>query len=215
MNKNGNIIIVFEGPDGSGKTTQCTKMLEYLKKKGIKTFYVKARVKSDKVYKMICEIEEMNNKNKNEFPKWLKSSLIAYERSKQLYDFFDSVNDAVILVDKYIYSTEIYLKYKKIQSKYPEMLLRWLPEPDMLIYFEVNEEICMDRIIRRGERIGVNENIEFLSILNKKMKNKILDSVHNVVSIDASKNIEEIFCNIKTYINNLLEENYLREEGKK
>lgn len=211
MNLNGNIIIVFEGPDGSGKTTQCEKLKEYLEERKIRNFYFKSRVKTRDVYKMICKIEENNNISGNKFPKWLKSSLIAYERSKQLYDFFNSVSDSVIIVDKYIYSTEIYLDYKGIPSEYPEMLLAWLPEPDLLIYFDANADLCMERIRQRGERIGVNENEEFLSILNRDMKKKIYEKVHNVIFIDASQDIKKMFGDIKKSVDNLLVINEFHE----
>lgn len=193
-----NKIIVFEGPDGSGKTTQCKILEQYLKAKNIKVFYFKSRVKSKKTYEVICEIENNNEKN---FPKWLKACLIAYERSKQLYEFFNSVEDAFIIVDKYIYSTEIYLKYKKISPEYPEMILSWLPQPDLLFYFDLDANNCMNRIISRGGRIGANENYEFLSILGCELKEKISQKSPKIYIVDANKDIDTISDEIKNSFN--------------
>lgn len=202
---NNNVIIVFEGPDGSGKTTQCKLLQKALKNKDADCIYFKARVKPTYEYKILCNIESINNKLGREFPKWLKSTIIAYERAKQLHNILSKNKNKLIIIDKYIYSTEIYLKYIGIDYAYPKLMLESLPEPDIIFLFDLDPKICLERIRSRGTKINRNETEEFLLMLNKhltKTINNMTDT--HVIHINADDNIENIKKIIENNTYNLL-----------
>lgn len=206
---NNNKIVVFEGPDGSGKTTQC-KLLQQVLCQKMDSVYIKARVKPTDDYKMLCEMERVNNRLGNSFPKWLKSTVIAYERAKQLYNAMINNQNKILLIDKYIYSTSVYLKYIGIEYNIPKLMLEWLPEPDAVILFELGAKECMRRIKTRNSKIGRNENELFLELLGKHLDNIISNlSTQYILRIDASASQEKIHEQILKFIYSFLGESAL------
>lgn len=199
-------IIVLEGPDGVGKTTQGKKIVEYLNSNGINCKMVKARVKPTSSYKFISEIETSYENSKSTFPKWLKATLIAYERAKQIYDIIMYSTEDIIIFDKYIYSTPLYLDYKLIDKEFSWKILQWLPKPNLVVFFGLDPDICMQRIVLRGEKIGNNENIEFLSKIMNEMPELIQSLNVPFKYIDAKQEEDEIFNELRSAIVQLLEE---------
>ena len=197
-------IIVLEGPDGVGKTTQGKMLVNYLTTLGVTSELVKARVKPKNCYTFITEIENAYVETTEKFPKWLKSTLMAYERAKQIYDIINNSTADVLIFDKYIYSTPLYLDYKGIDKEFAWKILRWLPNPDLVVFFDLDATVCMERIIARGEKIGNNENIPFLSLLIEKMPAIIESFGVPLKKINAAQESDVIFSELKSSINKLL-----------
>ncbi len=196
---NGNYIIVFEGVDGSGKTTQCKRLMEHLTKNNVGYIYGKARVKPTSDYIFLCEVE---TNNFGQFPKWLKSSVMAYERAKQIYTTLNSIKNGIVIFDKYIYSTPIYLDYVKIDDFYANMFLKWLPQPDLLFNFQGDIDECLSRIKKRGA-FNQNENFEFLDKLQKELPSKYKKhgdfKVVDILATDLSEEAIEVEINENVY----------------
>ncbi len=101
------LVIVFEGIEGSGKSTHIDHVSKYLKKKGIR--FIKIREpggspNSEKIRKLILH-------NKSTFKRNTDLLLYLAARSENMEMLFKSYKKRVILIDRFIDSTIAYQHY--------------------------------------------------------------------------------------------------------
>ena len=179
-------LIVFEGIDGSGKTTQLELLIEHLKSKKIpfetidfprykKSFHGKTILRylkgefgdTDSVSPYLISLAYSLDRvdAKREMNKWLKEGKI-------------------ILANRYATSNMAH-QAAKLPPKKREDFLKWeyeleyrvnkIPKENLVIYLHLPVAVAMELLIKRGQLDGHERKVEFLTasqIMYKKLSKK-------------------------------------------
>ncbi|MBQ9937152.1 MAG: dTMP kinase [Oscillospiraceae bacterium] len=192
--------IVFEGLDGSGKSTQIKLFSEYLKSIGIENVVTCEPTSSD-IGKMIRQMLSGNEKIN---PK-TAALLFAADRIEHITakdGMAELINKGVtVLCDRYYFSSYAYQMADMPLSwviKINEMAKELL-KPDLHIFVDLSPKDCMDRILKNRITTDIFENTERLT----KVKNNFLEifkevgDSENILVVDGNRKPEEILDEIK------------------
>lgn len=187
-------LIVFEGIDGTGKSTQIKALAEYLTAKG---------------HKVVTGFEPTNGV----WGKKLRESMVTgrlpanEEIDLFLKDRRDNVENFIlphleqgffVLLDRYYFSM---MAYQGARGHDPVALRvlneEFAPAPSLALWLDIPVEIALDRIGSRGE---ANE-FEKADQLEK--CREIFSSIQEdwFIRIDASGSIEDVIHNIRSTVN--------------
>lgn len=184
-------LIVFEGIEGSGKSTQIKNVTKFLNKKKIN--FIRFR-------------EPGGTKNSEKLRKLILSKNSNFNKLTDLYLYFASRSDnyekilkknyrkKTIIIDRFIYSTIAYQAYgMKIDKKIIEMNNKYIikdVKPDLIFLLLVNKKNFKKRI---GLRKNKNRYDEFKYDFYKNVQNgylKILKNNKKCVIINSNEDIE-------------------------
>ncbi|KAJ8978249.1 hypothetical protein NQ317_012605 [Molorchus minor] len=180
-------LIVFEGVDRSGKSTQCKKLVESLKKQNVKAHFMAFPDRTTSTGKLIDEYLRNKDCKVNDHAMHLLFSANRWENVDKMKAF---LNDGItLIVDRYSYSGIAYSAAKKNMEidwcKQPE---NGLPKPDKVLFLMVNQEEIMLRPDFGNERY---ENRE----IQKKVfevYQQLFKENDNFESIDSARSIEDV-----------------------
>ncbi|SHE45426.1 dTMP kinase [Clostridium fallax] len=207
------LFIVFEGPDGSGKTTLMNLVGDYLKNRGI-TCILTREPGGINISEQIREV--ILNKNNTKMDGRTEALLYAASRRQHLVEkVIPALNDGkIVLCDRFVLSSLAYQGYARGLGIDEVMNINMFAieeyMPDINILFDIEPEIGLKRIEKNKER-EVNrldlEAIEFHKkvregylILEEKFKDK-------VVKIDASRNIDSVKEDVLLIIDRIIDKN--------
>lgn len=189
LDRQESVFITFEGPDGSGKTTQAKYLVENLRSMGIEVIYTREpggeplaeKIRSllfDNVMDPITEVLLFTAARSSHIEKILQPNL--------------SKGGVVVVCDRYIGSTLAYqgsYKYEDV-SLYPfvedlHYLIddyRNIPIPDVIVYCDVDYNTAAERTAIRDDNnrldlINDTQNAKVQFELRKKFYQKALDEV--------------------------------------
>ncbi|XP_077987993.1 thymidylate kinase-like [Glandiceps talaboti] len=191
-------LVVLEGCDRSGKSTQCQKLVEALRESGGKAELVRFPDRSTAIGKVIndylgkrCELEDHAVHLLFCANRW---ELVP--RMKQLLE-----NGTTLIVDRYAYSGVAFTAAKEGLDidwcKEPE---RGLPKPDLVLYLTLSPEEAAKRAEFGGERY---EQTDFQRRVAENYKH-----LHEKdwKTIDASQSIEDLHRQIKHIVSSKVNE---------
>ena len=192
------MFIVFEGIDGSGKTTIVREIGNNLKKMGYDIFITEEPTKTWLGRDVRRAIEE----EKNGFTQAL---LFFADRAEHVEEIKRNMNK-IVLCDRFVYSTYAYQGAQLSKIMDVEKALNWFEkvyemmkiDPDLVFLIDIEPEIGLERIYGR-EKKEKFERIEFL----KKVRDIYLNLAekHGFIVIDGDRKIgevvNEIMMNIK------------------
>jgi len=181
---------VFEGLDGSGKSTQLSLLGKKLSKLGYK-IHVTAEPTDMEIGTLVRKVLR---KEKKLNPRAL-AMLYAADRADHLEaegGVIEHIKKGeVVLSDRYFYSS---LAYQSVQvdSDFVKELNSY-PHPKALIYLDAPIDDCLSRIDSRGER-ELFDKKEFLLEVSKNFEKTFKDLPEEVhfLRLDARKSIEEL-----------------------
>ncbi len=198
--------ITFEGAEGSGKSTQATLVLEYLKTKKIPAMLLRepGGVKiSEAIRKLLldCGNTAMGNECETLLYMAARAQMVKEVLAPQL------AAEKVILCDRFLDSTIAYQGYGNgVDVKTIEQLGKFAAKgltPDLTILFDIDPEKGLSRTSIKKDRIESrsldyhNRVREGYLALSQKYPKRI-----KVIKVDAPK--EEIFQRVKSHMDALL-----------
>lgn len=209
MNKG--LFIVFEGGEGAGKSTILDKICIWLEGVGyscIKTREPGGIKISEKIRSVI-----LDNKN-TEMDERTEALLYAAARRQHLVEKVIPAlkSGKIVLCDRFIDSSLAYQGYARgIGIDEILNINKFAIEgfmPDLSIFFDLDPKLGLDRInkdrLREVNRLD-NEKIDFHYRVREGYNLVMKMSSDRMVRIDASKNIDEVYNDVKDIINKYLE----------
>jgi len=203
--------IVFEGGEGSGKSTILEMIYEYLIENNINC--IKTREPggiqiSEDIRKIILDTKNTSMDGKTE------ALLYTAARRQHLVErVVPKLNDGVIvLCDRFIYSSLAYQGYARGigMSDIYQINKFAVGEymPDLNILFDVSPQIGLSRINKNKGR-----EVNRLDLEKMDFHNKVREGYHKLyegnkdkfIKIDAEKSIEDVFSEVKEIIINFIE----------
>lgn len=184
--------IVFDGMDGAGKGEMISRLKKYLEDKGEKVLVTKEP--TDGEYGK--QIQEILKKEKNPLKSAEKLlTLFVQDREEHVVEM--EKFEGIVICDRYYYST---IAFQGAQGIDVEKLIGAninFKTPDIAFILDLDPELAMERIGKRGDPKEKFEELEFMKQLRDiylQLENALDDPI---VIIDASGSIEEVFEQIK------------------
>ena len=195
--------IVFEGLDGTGKTTQIMKLAYYLESIGEKVFVTAEPTDypSGKLIRRVLSGEVPSSP-------WSTAALFLADRIRHCADPVNGIRKHLaagetVITDRYYFSTFAYQGYETdlrwtmdIHYACPELL-----HPDLVLFLTMPPEKCIARITanRAAEDIEIYENTEALTKISRQFDKvfELLKDRENVVYIDADGTVDEVAARIR------------------
>ena len=184
MSKRG-WLFVFEGIDGTGKSTQCSKMEEYLNSKEVPCVHLREPTNGfwgQKIRKILT-VGRGNVTREEELSWFIEDRKEDVE--KNILPALDQ--NKVVLLDRYYYSTAA---YQGALGLNPDSIINdneiFAPVPDRAYIFSATPEECLARIEKSRETQSSFEKLEYL-----KSVQKIFDTFEgdNMKRISSTKTI--------------------------
>ncbi len=181
--------IVFEGIDGSGKSSLC----DHLKKK-IDNLLLTREPSDSEAGKLA---QKAANKDYSPYLDLFLYLADRVEHTEQIKRWLSEEKN--VLCDRYWGSTAAYqAAAEDIELSYIEYIQEtFIHEPDLTILFDVDPEVSIERIENRD----IKSKYERVDYLQKVRKNyQILAERHNWVTIDASKPLDSVKENVYSLV---------------
>lgn len=202
--------IVFEGGDGSGKSTILDMVYEYLIQSNIDC--IKTREPGG--IKISEDIREIILDTKNtKMDSRTEALLYAAARRQHLVEkVIPEINKGtIVLCDRFIYSSLAYQGYARnigIDDIY--QINKFAVDeymPDLNILFDLSPEIGLERINKNKSREINRLDLEKMDFHNK-VRNGYLklyeENKDKFIKVNAEKSIEEVFNDVKDIITNFI-----------
>ena len=199
---NHRMFIVFEGVDGSGKSTQIGEV-----EKAIRDWnkYQDIVLTREPTYKAIEVIKKLNEDTDPKKDASRMSNLFDNDRKVHYNNEIlpDLLKNRVVICDRYSMST---LAYQSTQGRQMQELIHAhikvrIGVPDITFYMALSTQQAMERISKRGKKREKFEQFKFIEelvnrhefIYNQSLEeNSISRLLGNVVRIDASREMGEV-----------------------
>jgi dTMP kinase len=182
------MFIVFEGIDGSGKSTISKLVNKELNEAGYESYLFFEPTHYEKGKKIREFLQRKINLTKEEV-----LNLFLEDRKDSL-DLNVKPNlkpKSIVILDRYFYSM---CAYQADASYSPQDILdrnlkNQYPHADLVFFLEIQPELALERTTKRGEGAEIFENLEFLTQVDKNYR-KILPQ--QTIFINAIKPMNEI-----------------------
>lgn len=207
------LLIVIEGTDGSGKSTQVNMLSKYIKDKSYGCTVSQWKT-SRLISGVINEAKERNMLNTTTF-----SLLYAADYTDRLENEIIPALKAgfVVLMDRYIYTAYVRDSVRGHDINWVKNLYSYAPKPDLVFYLNVPEQDLIKRLIAKngaldyfesGRDIGLSTDIyNSFEIYQKRCleEYKKLSKEYNFIELDGTMDKNEIHEAIKSKVQELLD----------
>ncbi len=176
---------MFEGIDGSGKTTIAKEIVKELEEEGLKALYTYEPYSE--------EITSILNKLGRGSSAWLETLLMAADRYYHVQEVIEpAINEGMTVVsDRYFYSS---VAYQGARGADPDWILtvnRFVRKPDLAIYLDVPPEVGLERKKHSTTRVRYLE--EDMDVIRRvRSLYKELVSEGHLIEVDTSQSIDDV-----------------------
>lgn len=204
MSTKKGLFITFEGIDGCGKTTQINLLNDYLKNKNYSTVLTLEPGGSD-IGRNLRQILLHHDGFVDDVCELLLYLADRAQHTKTV--IMDNISKGnIVLCDRYIDSTVAYQGYARGNDIEKINLLNNIAtkelKPDITFLFDIDVETAQKRVGKQKDRLE-KENVDF----HNKVRQGYLEIAkrnERIKVIDSRKSIDEIFEEVKQYIDKLL-----------
>lgn len=193
-------LIVVEGVDGSGKTTQAHRIVEALSKKGVKTVFTKEPTSS-----VVGVLLKDVLSGKLKLPAVSFQYLFAGDRAIHQEEIKKYLEQGITVVsDRYLWSALVYgmldvnaldnendkerlMTAYSILSMHHQFLV-----PDLTFYLAVSTKVAMRRIAQKTQKIEIYEKEEKIEKLRQGYDWLSKKFAKEIAVIDGEREVEEI-----------------------
>ncbi|KAF2269468.1 thymidylate kinase [Lojkania enalia] len=184
-------LIVFEGLDRAGKSTQCQMLIDALRGEGVEVRYMRFPDRTTPIGHIINDYL-LNQTDQSDHVIHLLFSANRWEAAASITSALES--GTTVVIDRYYYSGCVYSAAKHNHSlslewaRHPEV---GLPRPDVCIFLDISAEDA-------GKRSGYGEE----KYEKKEMQDRVRELFQvlmqrkgereDIVRIDAGKGVEEV-----------------------
>ena len=197
--KKKGLLIVFEGTDGSGKSTQLLLLSRYLKDKGYPVISTREPTEGQFGQK----IRELYV-NRSKYSQDQELELFLADRREHVQQLLVPALEKgkVVLCDRYFLSTAAYQGARGFDPEAILELNKFAPDPDLALLFQVPIDTGLDRITSgRGDMLNDFEQRENLSAVAA-----IFSAIERpyIQPIDSKGSIEEVHRQVLKHVTPLL-----------
>jgi dTMP kinase len=204
---NRGLLIVFEGIDGSGKSTQIDKIYNFLSTQGFVTEKMKLVSKNTTFFNII-----QHGLKHNTLDDQIYCDSIAIERTRSAIDrIIPLLNKGInVIVDRYIYTDLSYTKAKGCNTILVESLLNLIPKPDLVILTDLPAQDSLERILNRKDK-PIWEFQENLPLLTKAREEYLgIAKEANFFVIDSFKTADENYNLITSKLESIVDDRLIK-----
>lgn len=187
--------IVIEGLDGSGKSTASRGLSEILESKYGKKVKRTYEPNDDSVGgKYIRQIltGEITNFNERVLPLSFAANRLDH-CSRVIAPWLEASADHVIICDRYYLSSLVYQSTEDFNMEAVYQLNEKALRPDLILFFNVSDEICYERMAKRNEpRELFEKNLAETRKKYDAAKAFLLGKGETIIDIDASGTEDQV-----------------------
>ena len=187
------MFIAIDGIDGSGITTHCKLLCNWIESLGLKVHLTK-EPSSGKIGELIRHYLKLKD-----IPAAVDALLFAADRVEHCVEIKSYLDKGYIVIsDRYVESSRAYQVAEGLPPDWVDLINRYAITPDLNIILDVEPRIALKR--KFGRDIGDEkfEELEFLTRVREIMlKNARL---RNYPIVDTNKSIEEVHRSLREII---------------
>ena len=194
---NRGLLIVFEGIDGSGKSTQCRMLADLLNKKGIANISLAEPTRG----KWGMKIRQLLTKGRNGISANEELEWFMNDRREDVKQNIEPALKAgkVVLMDRYYFSTAA---YQGALGFDPEKIRvdneRFAPIPDRVLIFHNSPEKSLERIESSREEKSAFEKRDYLIEVQTIFKSFTGPNIRYVSSDSSLEKVyEQVLCEVQ------------------
>ena len=194
---NRGLLIVFEGIDGSGKSTQCRMLAELLNKKGIVNISFAEPTRG----KWGMKIRQLLAKGRNGISPDEELEWFMNDRREDVEQNIEPALKAgkVVLMDRYYFSTAAYqgaLGFDPQEIRADNE--RFAPIPDRVLVFYISPEKSLERIESSREGKSAFEKSDYLIEVQKVFKSFTGSNIRFISSDPSLEKVhEQVLCEVQ------------------
>ncbi|KAK3707347.1 Thymidylate kinase [Vermiconidia calcicola] len=189
------MLIVFEGLDRSGKSTQCEKLVQTLRNEGEKVEHMQFPNRTTPIGQMINEYLTGESQQEDHVIHLLFSAN-RWESAQAIENHIRA--GTTVVIDRYSYSGCVYSAAKQNKA----MDLEWcrqpeegLPRPDLCLFLDLSSEEAAKRGGFGTERYEKQDLQARVRELYTEMRQHE-DEREDIVVVNAGQSIEEVQCEV-------------------
>ena len=186
--------IVIEGIDGSGKTTQAKKIVEWLTSLGISAWYTAEPTDGEhgRAIKGLIS-NDLSTEDKEQL-----RLLFRQDRIQHLFEEGVGIGPRLdqgqwVVCDRYIYSTFCYqgdMSQEFLEGEYHAS--NFVIQPDALIYISLDAETAHQRLLKRKEKLSMFETCTRLQCIRDNYWKLLRDPSNPLHMMDHIKAVMQI-----------------------
>jgi dTMP kinase len=203
------LFIVFEGIDGSGKTTQAQLLQNYLLDRGEKAILSpepSTGIIGHSIREFALQKKHFFTTDSDRFNEQM-AYLFAADRYYHLYNdvdgVFKSINDGYyVLTTRYHFSSIAYNSKTPVQKDLVKRLNRDFPNPDLVIYLDIPVKMGLERLDDRSIK-EVYETESKLIEVKENYENIFNAYQGNILKINATRSTTDIHQEIIRFLSSI------------
>ncbi|QOX65572.1 dTMP kinase [Anoxybacterium hadale] len=203
---NRGLFITFEGPDGSGKTTQIERLRSFVEKKGYDAVLTRepgGTAISEKIREIILD------RNNTEMDPMTEALLYAASRAQHVAQVIKPALESgrAVICDRFIDSSIVYQGFGRKLGDCVRIINEYAVGgcfPDITFLLKVDPEIGKGRIRPDAQDRLDMEKLEYHRAVYQAYEELEKNDPDRIIGIDASRGIDEISNEIKSHIERIL-----------